>query len=656
MFDNLNPPCFPRQDAPATLLLVAVLCLTATPAVAQPQLEDIVVTANRRASQLMDTPLAITALDASALETLAIDNGQDLSLHSPSLNIAGTPGQLSIRGVGQANSTLGSDPGVAVYADGVYTPGGAMFEANQLFDVQRVEVLRGPQGTLYGRNAMGGAINITSLPPTITWETRVVAEIGNYDHQALQGLMSGPITDQLSMVVSGSTIKRDAFQDASASGEGFNNRDAQTLRASFKYHWNNVWYSRIQVSWADSEQAPSSSTAESTSAYLLNEFALGDYRLKYLASYSEYELEQAAPRLGDTSSQKSDITSHDLQLYSALQGPLNFVSGLYYYHGEENWLYREESKLETTAMAVYGQATWDWNQALRLTAGLRYSLDEKDGEDIYRHARDDWDSVDWRLGLDYRMGSDHLLYGALSTGYRSGGFIDTKPTESTGVDQVDPEDLLSFELGYKGSLLDGRLHLASAAYYYDYRDLQLVTQDIPGGGLHSSGNADDATAWGVELEAVGLVGKHLTLGGSWSYNRTRYGECASSAANCVAGQDLESNDFPLTPDHMLDIYSILHWPVGNIAMSWTVNYMYVGEQYMSPFKLDELDRVDAWDRWDSQLSATWDVWSLAAFVKNIGDERNWVFGERPGTISHDYGAWSQLTDPRTYGLRLVYQL
>jgi iron complex outermembrane receptor protein len=91
-------------------------------------------------------------------------------------------------------------------------------------------------------------------------------------------------------------------------------------------------------------------------------------------------------------------------------------------------------------------------------------------------------------------------------------------------------------------------------------------------------------------------------------------------------------------------------------MTATVSYSYVGDQYMSPFNVDEYDKVDAWDRWDAQLSAARGPWKVAAFVKNIADERNWIFRERPSSVTQNYGAGTQLSAPRTWGLRLSHEL
>ncbi|MEH6586677.1 MAG: TonB-dependent receptor [Halioglobus sp.] len=775
------------------------------------QLEEVVVTANRRESALLDTPISLSAFDSATLEKFSIDSAQDLVARTPSLSMTGTPSKISIRGVGRPNNALGSDPGVAIYSDGVYTTEAGLFDYTNLFDTQRVEVLRGPQGTLYGRNAVGGAINIISMGPTPIWKSKVNLELGNYDYQAVQGLISGPITDQLSMVAAGSTIKHSGFQKEVTSGEDFDDKDTRYLRVAFKYHWNNIWYSKIQLSSVDLDRRPSngyrtlpfstdyvqivpdadsgaplnlpgtfpgqnfvnfhqgyskenaavkdesktqsdvipSQKTETQSVYLLNEVALGNYRLKHLASHYEYEfskqvdndattaadagfswselylggipvsaltgIDQAAPMVTDHTAQEASFTSQDLQFYSELDGAINFVSGLYYYRSNENqffavrennddmmtvytflgnlvgrntstenWLYRGRSDLITTSWAAYGQGTWDFSSQWRLTAGLRYSQDDKDGGDttfvqwvgdgdISRQADDNWDSVDWRLGLDYSLPAGQMLYASLATGYRSGGFNFMKPTASTDVDQVAPEDLLSLELGYKGALLNNRLQLSTAAYYYDYQDLQVIQQDVVNGvALRSFSNADKAHAWGLEVEAIALLNQHFTAGAAWSWNETRYDEFTSKDANacalgplaqgrsqdplCTQAQDLEGNSFPLTPEHKISLWASAQWDWRWAQMSASVSYMYVGDQYMSPFNVEQYDKVDAWDRWDGQLSADRGPWSITAFVKNIADERNWIFRERPSSVTHNYGPGTQLSAPRTWGLRLSHNL
>ena len=174
------------------------------------------------------------------------------------------------------------------------------------------------------------------------------------------------------------------------------------------------------------------------------------------------------------------------------------------------------------------------------------------------------------------------------------------------------------------------------------------------------------------MEATALLNRFITIGGAWSWNETRYDKFATKDANacalgplaegnsqdplCTEEQDLKGNSFPLTPEHKLSLWASARWDWDWASMLATVSYSYVGEQYMSPFNVEAYDKIDAWDRWDAQLGGSYGPWSLSAFVKNLSDERNWIFRERPSTVTQSYGVGTQLSEPRTYGLRLSYQL
>jgi len=161
------------------------------------QLEEVIVVAQKRAENLQDTVIAITAVSGALMDELNISNSSDYEAVVPSLSVRNSPARLFIRGVGRITGSLGTDPGVAIYIDQAYTPSfTALNRANSL-TTERVEVLRGPQGTLFGRNATGGALNITSLKPTEEFEHHVRGKAGNYGQQDWGASSSGPITDDL---------------------------------------------------------------------------------------------------------------------------------------------------------------------------------------------------------------------------------------------------------------------------------------------------------------------------------------------------------------------------------------------------------------------------------------------------------------------------
>lgn len=174
-------------------------------------LDEITVTAERREGTLQSTPIAISAVTGESLERSSIYDTESLSYSVPGLNVQrDVVGKAVIRGVGTENFTVGGDPGVAVYNDGAYMArtSTAIFD---FFDVERIEVLRGPQGTLYGRNAVGGVINVLSNAPTEEFEARGNFTYGNYDAIRLEGAVSGPLTEGVRARIAGLYSKRDGF-------------------------------------------------------------------------------------------------------------------------------------------------------------------------------------------------------------------------------------------------------------------------------------------------------------------------------------------------------------------------------------------------------------------------------------------------------------
>jgi iron complex outermembrane receptor protein len=798
------------QKYSRTLLFTSLTSLVASPVMAQKTLEEVVVVAQKRETNLMDTAAAVSAFNADTRDDLGIDNLQDLALHTPSLTVA--PSRISIRGVGRSNIALGSDPGVGIYWDGVYTTENDIFSFSNFLDIDRVEVLRGPQGTLYGRNSIGGAVNFISVKPdSEKWGGKAIVEAGNYDYLVVQGLASGPITEKLSVLVALSTIEREGLQKNEGSNKRFDELDSDYGTISLKHETTDSWTNTLKVSNRKSnlrgaqpytldaystdyiQFIPDTSGAilnlpgmfpgqnfangnqgmtrqnpalqdesavsvdvnpfvdqERTSTTFISEMDFDSYTLKYTGGYSDFEYKSdfdadgikasesgldwsqifVAPGTpvsllnggftltpGMTTrpfSQSNKAYSHELQIITDLDSDINFIAGLYYYQSDEtqtlsfiesndelmatyralsatflgnapvsdeNFLFEGAAELETTSYAAYGQMDWDWTDQTVLTIGLRYSYDEKEGSDQtfvqyvgdpgQRTAKDDWDQVTWRVGLDHALSDDHFVYGFVATGYRSGGFNLMSPTDNLNVNSVDPEELLSFEVGYKGSFADNRMNLTSAFYYYDYTDIQVLKTDIVNGvAVPIFENASDATAWGLETEVLALLTDNLTFSATYSYNNSEYEDydsvdsnaCAvgplaegnSLAPLCTQTQDLSGNQFLLTPEHKAAASLLYSWQMASLAWQGVVSYQYIGEQFTSAFNNDTFDKLDSWGRWDARLSmaSQEEIWEVTAYVKNIADDREAVFNNRPSSVSHLSGV--TLTDPRTYGVRLTY--
>jgi iron complex outermembrane receptor protein len=808
------------QQTSRTLMFMGIAASVAvsSQAAAQIVLEEIIVVSTRDQTSLMETSASVSAFDSETRNLLGIDNAQDLTVHSPSLVIA--PSRISIRGVGRPTVALGSDPGVGIYWDGIYSTENDIFGFSNFLDIERVEVLRGPQGTLFGRNSIGGAINFISKQPTAEWSGEVTAEVGNYDYTVAQGLVSGPLTDKLTMLGALSEIKRGGLQDNIFDGSDHDQMESQYATLHFFHETTENWNNSVKLVNRESNIRPETPYSRSPfvtdyinaddfgqffpgmypdnnfvnpnqgqltenpgvkddtkvsvdrnpyqnnqrkQIIVISEYETDDYLIKYTGGYTEFnfDLDYDADLLtqedsgldwsqmtflgGPASSfvgveltptditrpfaQEADFTSHEIQFITNYDSALNFTTGLYYYNSDEYQalafiennpdvmtaydalsvfvpgtganpdgdLFRGTSQIDTTSYAVYGQADWDMSDQTTITFGLRYSYDKKDGEDstyvqfvreditdpdligdpndniVERKIKDDWSEVTWRLGIDHILTEDHFLYAFAATGYRSGGFNLMQPTANTDVESVDPEELLSFELGYKGTLMDGLLNIGTSVYYYDYSDLQVLKSDLINGvPLSTYENAADAEAYGVEAEFSAVINEYLSFTGNYSYNYSEYKDFESrdSTACALAGgalnngpvdpaicavQDLEGNQFVLSPEHKASLNTVLMWDM--IELDWTavLSYQYTGEQYGSAFNNDAYDLIESRDRMDARITAADkdETWEVTAYVKNIEGSRDVTLPDRPSTVSGV--STVALTDPRVYAVKFKYK-
>lgn len=225
----------------------------ATPAAREGGIEVIIVTAEKREASVQDVPISITALSGEGLNKLGINSTELLANVTPGLLVQrSVVGKISIRGVGNENYTIAGDPGVAVHSDGIYVAraSAGLFD---LFDVERIEVLRGPQGTLYGRNATGGVINIIPNRPTDDYEGRLYAEYGSYNNVRLEGVVSGPITDGVKGRLALMGNRRDGFTQnlfpgADARGvDELDTKDVLAVRGQLEFDNGSPFTARIMA-------------------------------------------------------------------------------------------------------------------------------------------------------------------------------------------------------------------------------------------------------------------------------------------------------------------------------------------------------------------------------------------------------------------------
>ncbi len=368
----------------------------------------------------------------------------------------------------------------------------------------------------------------------------------------------------------------------------------------------------------------------------------------------------------------------EMSLYELYALGSSFVAGIpveyipYEAVGDDGgYLYYGQNDLETTATAIYGQVQYQYNDELKLTGGLRYSEDEKEGTDdvfVYlalpktkHEVKDDWSKVTWRLQADWQMDRDTLLYGYVATGYRSGGFnLGGATVENPAT--VKPEELTAFEIGYKKSMFDSRANLSLAAYFYDYQDLHVRSAEIVNGITTSVlSNAAEATVMGLEAELQALVTDDLLLSATYSYNNSEYDEymAEDSIACTVLGecgvQDLSGNQLNMAPENKFSIAGTQYFELEDMGViSLTASYSFVGEQYSRAFNRDDFDKVDSYDSIDGRIAWTSpeENFVIAAFVKNAGDDRYVLRYNTPSPETRMQAA--ELSDPISYGIQVRY--
>lgn len=441
-----------RWSATSAALAIGVGLVAATPALAQDAsthtttasgagtaanneantgLVDIVVTATKRATNLQTTPIAITAVTAEGLAEAQIDDIRDLQKLTPGLVISANAGQenpISLRGISSGIQGIGGDSPVAIYLDGVYIgrPQGALFEFP---DVERIEVARGPQGTLSGRNSTAGAINIVTSAPDSQFSASAVARYGSYDELALRGTINVPLSSNLFFKVGAAHRQNEGYQRDAITGQHVN-RDKNTvvdaglrfeatpdltfdLRGDYSYTELPVFTRFLSPSIPKygliacpidcdlvyRNERDGFQNTKSGGVGLTTTIDLGAINLKSITAYRFQRGEvlgdndQVEFRLAKFSTiNKSDQFSQELTFSSKSGQPFTWVAGLYYFHEKSTsdfalQFFQTDTRslvlgglatIKTDSYAAYADASYEVSPVLTFSVGARYSKEKKD--------------------------------------------------------------------------------------------------------------------------------------------------------------------------------------------------------------------------------------------------------------------------------------
>jgi iron complex outermembrane receptor protein len=554
-----------------------------------PAVEQVIVTAERRATDLQKTAIAISAFGQQVLADRKIDNIRDLSGQIPNLSISRvtishTTQTYALRGVGEADPI--QEPVLAVYVDDVYIPRqiGSMVEFN---DLERIEVLRGPQGTLYGRNSSAGALRIITRDPGQNLRAKAEVGLGNYGAVDVRALIEGPlVADKLSGSLSYIHHERDGVTFDPTLNHDVNRIDLDAFRAKLRWTPTERLDAQLTInalrdrsdtrsyipvnqpggtfrndrSYSEVEPVQD---LDQISGSLRVQYELSEHlKLKSITAYGGFNLNPVAyDNDGEAALiQKNLIHYNDQYATQEVQlngdfGDVTFTSGLFYLHERffvqrDGYSRRNAQNTDpvttpgnygfarahnipnTDAYAVFGEATWKATDRLSLTGGLRWTNEEKDfafdnkvlnlagqvvGQSIAGQANKTFSAITPKVSVQYQWTDDVLQYATWSKGFKSGGFDNRATRLDLATRPFAPENVDSYETGLKTELFDRRARLNFAAFYNDYKDLQVSYSDPAYPGNSIRGNAGKAHTYGVEVEGDLRPTERLGLQASAGY-------------------------------------------------------------------------------------------------------------------------------------------
>ncbi len=710
----------------------------------------ITVTATKREEDAQDVPIAITALSDELITASGVTNTEDLRAAVPALNVTTAVGGFGlprIRGIGATGQGPSIENPVAVYVDGVYYTA-AFGNLLSLADAEQVAVLKGPQGTLFGRNATGGLIQVTTRGPSFDFQASGSVGYGNYDTITASGFVSGPITSNLAISASGQ------YQDQS---EGFGTNvitgnevqtnenyagrgkilwepDAMTsillsgdfsgfdgANPAFRAIGLNAQGVNVQNAIANLGGDPEYDILADSDPFVKGRQwgvtfdANRDFdgiSLRIISAYRSTKLQSffdpdgtPAPRLRIDNRQRSRQFTQEINLVSDNDGPFNWVAGVFYMHeesGEQPFSrttglftfgdngYRDNiSKATLDSIAGFFEGTYAFGPNTNFTAGFRYSNDERDlerqtiafngnipgaTEVVEASITADLSNSEptWRLSLDHRFSDELMAYASYNRGFRSGAFVVGANPFTT----LDPEKVDAYEVGIKSDLLDGRIRLNIAGYYYDQSSVQ-VMQVIS--GVQNIYNADGAKVLGLDADVSIEITDNLRIFGGVNITDATYKSFTNAViatpfplpagftipagqrclgtfgnpftqvgGNCLLIGDASGNKLQNTPDFTSSAGFIWDVPTSAGVFSLSGNW-YHNSGY--PADIDQRVLQPSYDLLNA--SVTWrdpsETYYIRLWGRNLANE--YYYSQLGASNSGDNGYPGA---PRTYGVEVGF--
>lgn len=630
--------------------------------------DEIVVTAQKSSENLQDIPISVTVFNEVMIDDINLNSVKEIAQYTPNFLLF-SPGGFgvlspSIRGMFSNPETISTS--VGMYVDGVPVLNTIGYDL-VLEDIERIEVLKGPQGTLYGKNAEAGVINVITKKPGNNFNAKISTEIGSDDKRQYSANLNLPvIKDKLSIGLSGRFYEKDGFLENIYLDKTENDRENRFGKVFLHYKpYDNLDISFISlklkrddggtslnmVAAEDSRETLSNADAfcklETLSHALKISYKFGEFGFDSITSYKEekdirltdMDFTSVTRNHGGFDSSYENITQ-ELRL-SLKKEKFDFLGGLYVDKGDYNIVHNSdygsgikltEQDADDFSLGVFSHITYQINNKLSVSGGLRF---DKDNRELDDHAKDvelenSYNEISPKIAAEYKVTPDIMTYATIAKGYKSGGFYMFAPK---GLYKYEEETLWNYEIGLKSSFFENSLLLNLSAYYMDISDMQVHTAISDRQGYIS--NAASASSKGAEFEAQYRLTSELSFFLSAGYNSTKFDHF-----NDYKG-DYKNNYSPFAPEYNYSLGGQYRSSFGYFARIDLTGY---GKMYLD--KANKYEK-DAYSLVNGKFGYETENFDIYLYGKNIFDAEYDDEGY--------YGFVTYLSDPMEIGVQVNYR-
>ena len=692
----------------SVLALITVTCLFMTDVrlvlADELILEEIVVTARKRQESLRDVPIAVTAFSADVIQAARIEQFADFVALTPGVTLREqfSPSftNLTVRGI--ATQQNGELP-IALAVDGVTLPF-TSFLNQDLLDVEQIEILKGPQGGLYGRNAIAGAVNISTRKPGNELDGKLRASYGNGDYKQITGSVSGPvIKDSLYGKLGFSYKDSDGLIDNQSSSDELDFIEEITVFGRILYEVSPELtvdfrgkYTSADVGASYFSELPAAqldSFSDSTDP-IISDPAVDDRELYEFTGKLDYEgrygtftsitgyfdvedliygdADFGIPAWGAEFGIFQDFRttiegwSQEVRFTSPADQDFRWIIGAFYQDREnstftdiqtdigagfpESVFLVEDSTNDSESWAVFGQADYDVTDKFELSVAMRYDEDKRNtvdqavsGEQLSKT----FSEFQPKVTLSYALSNDYLMYATWAKGFRSGGFNGfAAPLDNRSFDE---EVSTTYEAGIKATLVDGRITADASIYHIEYEDQQFFFFIDTFTSLIV--NADETTIDGLELEIAMRISDQLDLYASYGFTDGEITE-DNNPPDANFGSFI-GNVSPGSNRYTLNLGAQYTVSLGGSGLEWTTraDFERRGPIY---YEFNNRDKTQPVDLVNIRTAIQNESWSLAFFARNLTNEQYPLTAE---SLVPDLGpdrVFRLPSQPRFYGIELSY--